>query len=126
TASPSRGGYSRAARPSGRDMPSMPPRSDAPWGRVRPSEVGLPDAIHALSRVLDQAWRDAQQQGLHFAVGPVELTIHVAPSHVSGGIEWRVLQVDEQASPQRGGMHTLTMRFLPQPALDISEEDREK
>jgi hypothetical protein len=110
----------------------MPPRSDAAWDRVQArglsqsSGVGLSDAVQALSRALDQAWLDAQQQGLHFVVEPVELTVHVTPlRHVSGEIEWRVLRVDEQTSPQPSLTHTLTMRFLPHPMQDKPDEGGE-
>jgi hypothetical protein len=83
---------------------------------ARSSEVGLQDALQALSRALDQAWLYAEQQGLHFVVEPDELTVHVAPlRHASSEIEWRVLPVDEQTS-RLGFAHKLTVRFVAQSA----------
>lgn len=133
--------YPQPALPSdsGRLLRSI--RSNGAWERIqyrslsRSSErwlpdiatgVGLQDAIEALSRALEQAWLNDQQQGSHFALGPAEAKVHIIPSRqASSEVEWRVLQVDSHASAQAGLTHTLTMRFLLQPARGKSKEDSE-
>lgn len=115
-------------------------RSNSAWDRIRArglsrSEqwlpdlapgVGLRDAIQALSRALEQAWLDAQQQGSHFAFGPAEAKVHIIPSgQASGEVEWRVLPADGENSLQEELAHTLTLRFLPQSTPGNPGEDSE-
>ena len=76
----------------------------------------LAQAIDSLARVLSRASSRARQGESAFQVEPVELTLQVTAVRTGlgvDGIEWRVLELGDQAAVQKNMVHSLTIRINP-------------
>ena len=74
--------------------------------------VGLADAVAALRAELSAAVAEGQDQGMQFALDPIELTVQaVITKDVSGKIGWKVLEAG--ASYESSRTQTLKLTLVP-------------
>lgn len=81
-----------------------------------PDPIPLASAIRVLRQQLQDAVREGAGEELRFALGAVELELHVEAAHEGGGdggIKFWLVSVGAKASRSSGTSHTVRLSLTP-------------
>jgi hypothetical protein len=91
-----------------------------------PPPIALADAIRALRAELQEAMRAGEGEQLRFALGPVELELHVqaeSEGGVDGAIKFWLVSLGAKGSHASQVSHTVRLSLTAVRAGEVSGED---